>query len=365
MGQNEPVRCASIIGLWLLTIEGWAAPQADKPNLILLTADCITFDRLGAYGAKIVPLPEIDRLANGGARFDNFYVSPGESVTMVTLLTGRYPFRHGWMWHNEVEKWGAPSLSAEREVLVARVLRSHGYQCGFIGDWLLNDVEKEPLVRHGFDSAETVASFARANVACPFFLYARLGGAKAKEVNNTVGQIVKLLAELKIDGQTIVMITRERLDDGAHSLREASIRVPLLVYGTYRVRRKQEVRNLVDFSDVFSTLIELAGARLPRGRVIDGRSFVPQLRGETGRPREWVFSQYGTDRILANWQYKIYSNARFYNLLSDPNEEHNLARANVSEVVAERERLQKLLNDLPADKPLNFPYARRLRVRKR
>ncbi len=146
---------------------------------------------------------------------------------------------------------------------------------------------------------------------------------------------------------------------------DVGINVPLIVSGTYRVRRGQVIRELVDFSDVFPTLIELAGGRLPRDQKIDGRSFAGLLKGQPGVPREWIFSQYGSDRVIRNAQYKLYSNGRLYNLLGDPLEENNLARANVSEAIAERERLNVLLNALPEDAPLNFPYARRLMIRRR
>ncbi|MGB0579307.1 MAG: sulfatase-like hydrolase/transferase [Limisphaerales bacterium] len=375
LGQTEAVRYAWIFCVWSMISQGSAATRTDRPNIVLITADCVTFDRLGSYGSKATPLPQIDRLANGGARFDNFYVSPGETVTMVTLLTGRYPFRQGWLWHNDVEKWGEPSLSPGREVVVARPLRDRGYTTGLVGRWPLNDQRKEASVlQHGFLRSELhpvesaaqsfVIGFVRKNVDRPFFLYARLGNGSVKSVDQLIGALVNTLNELKLTRQTIIILTRERIDTGSHNLREPSIKVPLVFYGTHHVRN-QVIEELTDFTDLFPTLIELAGARLPKGRKLDGRSLVPQLRGDRGRPREWIFSQYGTDRILANWQYKIYSNGRFYNLLSDPNELHNLSRANVSEVVAERERLQKLLKGMPADSPLNFPYARRLRIRKR
>ena len=50
--------------------------------------------------------------------------------------------------------------------------------------------------------------------------------------------------------------------------------------------------DLVDFTDVLPTLAAAAGAELPKGVTLDGRSFLPQVRGETGDPREWIFCHY-------------------------------------------------------------------------
>ena len=87
--------------------------------------------------------------------------------------------------------------------------------------------------------------------------------------------------------------------------------------------------DLIDFSDFLPTLAELAGAPLPRDRVIDGRSFLPQLRGRRGYPREWIFSHYEPKwggwepgRFARDHRYKLTGEGCFYDLLNDPGEEH-------------------------------------------
>ena len=59
------------------------------------------------------------------------------------------------------------------------------------------------------------------------------------------------------------------------------------------------VRDLVSFTDFMPTLAEFAGAGLPKGITLDGRSFAPQLRGQKGNPREWIYVQLGR-----NWYVK-------------------------------------------------------------
>jgi arylsulfatase A len=60
--------------------------------------------------------------------------------------------------------------------------------------------------------------------------------------------------------------------------------------------------DLIDFSDIFPTLCELAGAPLPK-EDLHGRSFLPQLLGKPGNPREWVHVQDKEDRHIRNSEY--------------------------------------------------------------
>jgi arylsulfatase A-like enzyme len=62
-----------------------------------------------------------------------------------------------------------------------------------------------------------------------------------------------------------------------------------------RLRRKESrlpCKDLVDLSDIFPTLCELTGAKLP-DQSLPGRSFAPQLLGKPGTPREWIHVQDG------------------------------------------------------------------------
>lgn len=366
-----------------------AAPRIDKPNFVLLVADDLGREWLTCYGGQEIKTPHIDRLANGGARFETCYASSHGSVSLNILLTGRYPFRNGWMWENDVPKWGPPSLQAEKETTFVKLLESAGYATCFSGSWTLNDLnqDKEALRRHGYGeqvSEGGVVQFMKENRERPFLAHVEIatpkGDAKAtvQRIDDLVGTFVETLEVLKIDRQTIIVFTSLNGSDGTTAqawgrqvkggkgkMTDTGINVPLIVSGSFRVRRGQVIRDLVDFSDLYPTLLKLAGIRRMAGKVVDGRAFDRQLAGQPGNPREWIFSQYGSYRVIRNGQYKLYSNGRFYNLLDDPLEERNLARANNSEAQAEMERLAVLLKEMPDDKPLDFPYARRLMIRRR
>ncbi|MCC6589571.1 MAG: sulfatase-like hydrolase/transferase [Bryobacterales bacterium] len=94
--------------------------------------------------------------------------------------------------------------------------------------------------------------------------------------------------------------------------------------------------DLIDSVDFLPTIAQAAGFRLPSGQVFDGESFLPQLRGERGRPREWQFCHYdprpGHDkeqyrllRYARTERYKLYDDGRLYDIPADEKEEHPLA----------------------------------------
>jgi len=67
-----------------------------RPNILLLFTDQQRKDSLGCYGNSIAITPNIDYLADGGAKFNNFYTqSPICGPSRVSLLTGNYCSSHG------------------------------------------------------------------------------------------------------------------------------------------------------------------------------------------------------------------------------------------------------------------------------
>jgi arylsulfatase A-like enzyme len=71
----------------------------------------------------------------------------------VTLLTGQYPWRTGWVNHWDVPRWGVGYFDWERYTTFARLLKKAGYTSAIAGKWQINDFRVEPLAleKHGFD----------------------------------------------------------------------------------------------------------------------------------------------------------------------------------------------------------------------
>ncbi|MCH7987529.1 MAG: sulfatase-like hydrolase/transferase [Planctomycetes bacterium] len=127
---------------------------SQKPNILFIMADDLGPEWLSCYGSEAMKTPHIDALAKGGMRFLNAYSMPKCTPTRATLLTGRYPFRHGWIGHWDVPRWGAGChFDPKHNVSFARVMKSAGYATAAAGKWQINDFRLQPdiMQQHGFD----------------------------------------------------------------------------------------------------------------------------------------------------------------------------------------------------------------------
>ncbi|MEO8595443.1 MAG: sulfatase [Candidatus Solibacter sp.] len=121
--------------------------QQRRPNIVIIYADDLGYGDLGCYGSPI-PTPNIDLLAEEGARFTNFYsASPVCSPSRAALMTGRYPTRV------EVPVVLGPGDAGlpDSETTVAQVLKSAGYRTACIGKWHLGSAAQYLPTNRGFD----------------------------------------------------------------------------------------------------------------------------------------------------------------------------------------------------------------------
>jgi arylsulfatase A len=86
------------------------------------------------------------------------------------------------------------------------------------------------------------------------------------------------------------------------------------------------VPDLVDTTDFLPTICDAAGITVPADWKPDGRSFLPQLRGEKGTPREWIYSWYAPQgefkhEFAADARWKLYRGGRLFDTVADPLEE--------------------------------------------
>ena len=90
---------ASLIGLAVCTGNAFSpalAAEAKQRNLVIIMADDLGYGDLATYGHQIVKTPNIDRLAQEGVKFTDYYApAPLSSPSRAGLLTGRMPFRTG------------------------------------------------------------------------------------------------------------------------------------------------------------------------------------------------------------------------------------------------------------------------------
>lgn len=126
-------------------------PQKQNPNIIIIYADDLGYGDLSTYSGMI-PSPNIQRIADDGIRFTNFYVSaPVSTPSRYSLLTGSYPQRsvHGLV---KAGMPGEPEHIDKNETLLPAYLKKAGYRTALFGKWHLGAASKENFpVHHGFD----------------------------------------------------------------------------------------------------------------------------------------------------------------------------------------------------------------------
>ena len=120
-----------------------------RPNVIILLADDLGYGDVGFHGSDIAT-PNIDRIANEGARLESFYSCPMCTPTRAGLMTGRYPLRFGLM-RSVIPPQREFGLDPSEETL-AEVFEQGGYsRRGVFGKWHLGHRRKEWFpTRRGF-----------------------------------------------------------------------------------------------------------------------------------------------------------------------------------------------------------------------
>jgi len=113
-----------------------------RPNFLLIVADDLGYSDLGSYGGEI-NTPVLDKLAQHGVRYTDFYVSPTCSVTRSMLLSGtdNHVAGLGNMGElnapNQIGKPGYEGVLNKRAASVASLLRDNGYHTYMAGKWHL------------------------------------------------------------------------------------------------------------------------------------------------------------------------------------------------------------------------------------
>ena len=351
-----------------------------RPNFIIILADDLGYGDLGCYGSQTIRTPNLDKMAQEGARFTNFYAgAPFCSPTRSSLLTGRYPVRAGVP--NVLfptEKTGLPP----DEITFAELLKPLGYATACVGKWHLGNLPQFRAHRQGFDFfyglpyandsrkqregepfvpvlapvelplmdndtvleapvdqhtltsryTERALRFIRESKGRPFALYLShtaphtplhaaveregksaggIYGDCVEEIDWSTGRVLETLRELGLEKNTLVLFMSDNGPRGsgkdpregggfAGVLRgrkgttwEGGMRVPAIAWWPGRIVPRREIPDVASTMDVFPTIASLAGASLPRDRVIDGSSLDRVLTSNSRRPaKDRLFCYY-------------------------------------------------------------------------
>jgi arylsulfatase A-like enzyme len=121
-----------------------------QPNIIHIVADDLGWKDVGFNGCADIQTPNLDKLAENGARFTQFYAQSMCTPTRAALMTGRYPFRYGLQ---TIVIPGPAGYGLDtNEFLMPQCLKDSGYATAIIGKWHLGhaDLKYWPKQR-GFD----------------------------------------------------------------------------------------------------------------------------------------------------------------------------------------------------------------------
>jgi arylsulfatase A len=412
----------------LLALGVQPSRAADRPNVVLVLADDLGYECLGANGSTSYKTPNLDRLAKEGTRFERCYAQPLCTPTRAQLMTGHYNIRNYTVF-GRME----PELKT-----FGNLFKEAGYATGIVGKWQLGRQVDLPA-KFGFDEAflwqhlrrppryanpgleingvpkdysngeygpDVLNGFAidfiRRHKAQPLFLYYPLtlthgpylptpdspdwdpkakGEPKGKQqrhfadmvayMDKLVGALDGALASEGVRDNTLLIFvgdngtgagTRSQIGDktlvGAKGQpTETGMRVPLVVSWPKTAAAGRVIPDLVDTTDFLPTIAEAAGIAIPPAWKPDGRSFLPQVRGERGNPREWMYSWYAPRGVFkhefaADARWKLYRDGKFVDTTEDPGETRPLDPAALTaEAQAARAKLQMALAQFVTARP--------------
>ena len=411
-----------------------AKTKIRKPSIIFIMVDDLGKDMIGCYGSEKAETPNIDALAVEGMRFTNAYSMPQCVPTRVTVLTGQYPFRHGWVNHYDVPRWGKGChFDKKYNPCIAEVIKSAGYATCIAGKWQISDFRIQPNILNelGFDEYCMWTGYEKANPPSAkrywdAYLHTAEGsrtypGQFGPDICNQF--IIDFITKHKHQPMMIyypMILTHGPLTSTPHD-RDVSSKKVMVEYMDYLVGRvvealdKNGVREntiliwstdngpakgktiekgvcepfvvncpglvpqgvvseaLVDFTDLLPTFADLAGAKLPKGHLIDGKSFAPLILGKADdSPREWIMAMGGggttakktdggyrvfnkheyRDRVIRDKRYKLYvgrdrKSEKLIDLKTDSQEKNNILDSKDSQAKAALAKLEKVAATFP------------------
>ena len=192
-------------------------------------------------------------------------------------------------------------------------------------------------------------------------------------MDKMIGRLVAKLDELGLRENTLIMFLA---DNGTHPSVTSQFKgaayqggkgsgtargthVPFIANWPGRIPAGRVNSDLIASVDYLPTLCDVAGTQVPAALKIDGRSFLPQLLGQTGQPRDSLYVWYArnggptaTFEFVLSKTHKLHRDGKFYDLTQDPFEERPLAVATLTGgAAAEAKRLQTALNHYTHARP--------------
>ncbi len=163
-------------------------------------------------------------------------------------------------------------------------------------------------------------------------------------MDKMVGRVVSRLEEAKVRDNTLIVflgdngtlssvISRFQGSDfqgGKGRTTHRGSHVPCVVNWPAQIKSASVSSDLISSTDFLPTICQAAGIQVPAD--VDGVSFLPQLKGETGNPRPWLYSWYSPRQradltikeCVFDHHYKLYRTGEFFDLAADWDEKNPL-----------------------------------------
>ncbi len=168
--------------------------------------------------------------------------------------------------------------------------------------------------------------------------------------NNT---LILFLGDNGTGAGTVSQMGNRTVIGGKGKTTVTGMHVPLVANWPTVVPAGKVCQDLVDSTDFLPTVCAAAGMPGLSELKVDGHSFLPQVRGEPGKPREWIYCWYAPNQgrvdvpkvFAATQRYKLYQSGAFFDYASDPEEKKPLqGNALDAETSAVRKKLQETLD---------------------
>ena len=310
-----------------------------KPNFVFVIADDCTFRDIGCYGGQ-AHTPNIDKLATEGMRFTQcFQSAPMCSPTRHNIYTGLYPAKSGAYPNHTFAKDGTKS--------VVHYLKPLGYRVALSGKKHINPPEVFPFEYSGkdnnpdFEALDTFISECK-DSGTPFCIFAcsnephspwdkgdasRYDAAKLKlppyfvdtaETRESmtrylaeityydwqVGQALALLQKHALADNTLVIVVSEQGSSfpfGKWTCYDTGLQSAFIARWPGKIEPGTVSDALIEYVDVLPTYIEVAGGTPPS--ILDGKSLLPVLTGETKEHKKYVFGEMTTRGVTNGSDY--------------------------------------------------------------
>ncbi|MGV3540598.1 MAG: sulfatase [Rufibacter sp.] len=341
-----------------------AKAPAKQPNIVIFIGDDLGVTDIGPYGNKIVRTPNLDGLAKESMLFTRTYAgSPTCGPSRSSLLTGLLPFRHGAHGNHSGVKENTKSLIHYLQPLGYRVVLAgklhfgpeevfpferisktnvaepgHEQKPGLnwdlnlgpVDQWLSQQKENDkPFVLIVADHSPHViwpekSSYNPQQVDIPEFHIdtkdTRTSRARYYEditkMDGNVGKLLQSLNQHNLADNTLFVFTADQGPQwpfAKWSLYDYGIRTPMLIKWPGQVK-PGSTNALVSQVDLLPTFVEIAGGQAPTE--IDGKSFLPLLKGKKNTHHDVVFASHTGDRLMNRSPSRMLRNNRYKYILN-------------------------------------------------